>query len=549
MPGNAFIVLHSFPGRAEQETAQRIVDAATAMGIRAGIATTQQHIDAFAPDFVLCLSHHETRPVGYPCYGVVMAPLAWLSDDAASLGRILSHDGFLTVSDAIRDWLRQTCRHLGQPEPLIESFYPNSAATPSPPPDRPLDHAAYVGTNWDGWRNLRLFQLLGQRSDVRCYGPRASWRHLPPCVYGGEIPFDGTSVVRTYARAGIGLGLERPDFLPEAIPTNRVFEIAAAGAVALMADTPFVRKHFADLTLPLDHLAPPSALAWQIGRHLDWIAANPSQARAMADAAHSSFNRDWAMERQMTALLRLHAQACRRAWATTRLPSMAALAALATRSQIETRLAARFDLGTAGNDDFWPLPAGAMVTVRAFIPADQHVPSLPAELRDGAGEIVWRGTLRAEPPVGNLGCLTATLPTRDGQPVRLVIHGPRMLATVADLDMPRASRPLASLAEGGGVWIYGTGEGGKRVATQLRQQSGSAPSGFIDDFRHDRMGDVAVAPAAHWLPHLGADDAIILANQHWPDLWRRLYARTRARLYVAHPEYGPLVHALPPGPR
>jgi len=544
MPAPSFVVLHSFPGRAEQETAQRIADAAHGMGMRVGIATCHQQIPAFAPDFVLCLSHHETRPPDYPSYGVVMAPLSWITGDSAALGQILAHDGFLTVSPTIQQWLVENCATLGRRAPLIESFYPTTRATSPPPATRRLDHAAYVGTNWDGWRNLRLFQLLSRRRDIRCYGPQSSWSHLPASAYGGELPFDGASVVRAYANAGIGLGLERPDFLPDSLPSNRIFEIAAAGAVPLMANTPFVNRHFDGLTLPLDHLAPMAALAWQIGSHLDWIASHPDQARALADAAHARFNRDWAMEVQLQALLRLHQRAMERGRDAAPPPTAETLANLAGPPRVTPVVVARFDFGPDDHQAVWPLPSQASVKIAVY--TKQKPSALSAELRNTGPSRKWSGMLSYAGVIGGLYRFETELPDGLGpDSVNLVVEDSSLVAMAAELSLPADRQPLAQVAASGRVWIYGTGEGGVAMARHLSHETGHPPAGFIDDFRHGQIDGITVHSSVQILPALTSQDHVILANQHWAGLWRTRHRQTPARFYVAHPEYGPSVLALP----
>ncbi|HLN23642.1 MAG TPA: hypothetical protein VK558_06635, partial [Patescibacteria group bacterium] len=308
MTSRKFAVLHSFPGLAEQESAERVVIAARRMGMTAKIVQTHEDIAAFDPEFVLCLTHHEIRPPNYPTYGIVMAPLSWVRDDAQAIRHILSYDGYLTLSDSIRAWLEDLAAAIHRPA-LVEPFFPSVYATEWAPPGTPPAMLAYVGTNWDGWRSFELFQTLSRRGDTRFFGPADRWSHIPAASYGGAIPFDGRSVLETYAAAGIGLGLDRPDFTPDDLPSNRIFEISAAGAVGMMADIPFIRRHFGDAVLSLDHAAPAAAIAWQIDRYLAWIKANPEAAREKAREAHAIFNRHFSLERLLPNLLTLHDRA------------------------------------------------------------------------------------------------------------------------------------------------------------------------------------------------------------------------------------------------
>lgn len=541
-------ILHSFPGRAEQESAVRVAIAARRLGLTALVATSAEDLTAFQPDLVLSLTQHETRPAEFPSYVLMMAPLSWFNRDAATIARVLAYDGFLTISDSVAAWIRQAAAACGQAEPLIASFCA-TVPTPSPPAaGRSFHHLAYVGTNWDGWRNLPLFQSLSERNDVRFHGPADSWRHLPARCHGGALPFDGESVIRAYAEAGIGLGLERPDFLPDDLPTNRVFEISAAGAVALMADTPFIRRAFGETVLALDHLAPPPALAWQIGRHLDHIARHPEQASAMADAAHAIFRRDWTQERLLENLLRLHTRAQGRPPPPP--VTEAALAAfIATEAPVETTLALEQNCADE-RVIAWNWPADASARVDVYAEAARSGPGVTARLTDQNGRILWTQSLESGPAIGGLVRFGTALPDRGtGSAMTLTLDGAPVLATRIAQVLPSAAIALSELAAAGRIWIYGSGEGGIRMASHLRDSAGAVPTGFIDDFRTGAIAGVPVAPLESWREQLRPDDAVILANQHWPALWHRLRAISRAKVFVAHPGYGPTVHALPPEPQ
>ena len=69
-----------------------------------------------------------------------------------------------------------------------------------------------------------------------------SWRHLPQDLYGGTVPFDSRSVVKTYQN-GIGLCLNHPDFDHDALTTNRILK-PASSAVMNAQPNEFLTKHF-----------------------------------------------------------------------------------------------------------------------------------------------------------------------------------------------------------------------------------------------------------------------------------------------------------------
>ena len=83
---------------------------------------------------------------------------------------------------------------------------------------------AYLGINWDKDRFKDLFECLIQTTDfLRLYGRPTGWSDICQTAYQGMIPFDGRSVVKAYQECGVGLCLQRDEFLDENMPTNRIF--------------------------------------------------------------------------------------------------------------------------------------------------------------------------------------------------------------------------------------------------------------------------------------------------------------------------------------
>lgn len=300
-----FAVLHPYRGMAENETAQRILLAAANLGLEAKEFTESDSILDYRPDFVLSLSHQDAKLTPFPTYGVLTAPHRYYQTPRF-LRNVLSYDAYLTVSDAVRGWLEDlTFGTRKQAAPI--GFYANTVpATTFAASWTAVPRLAYFGTNWDGNRHGALFERLSRRPYARFFGPAESWKSIDPTAYGGSVPFDGMSVLDTYRAAGAGLCLDLPDFAADGLPTNRIFEIAAAGVPAICGDNPFVRRWFGDDVLYVDQTAPPDVLLWQIDRHMAWIAAHPGDAQAMARAAHERFTAHLSLERLLPNILALH---------------------------------------------------------------------------------------------------------------------------------------------------------------------------------------------------------------------------------------------------
>ncbi|MBX9635693.1 MAG: hypothetical protein K2X44_11990, partial [Magnetospirillum sp.] len=97
----------------------------------------------------------------------------------------------------------------------------------------------------------------------------------------------------------------------------------------------------------------------------------------------------------------------------------------------------------------------------------------------------------------------------------------------------------------GRIWIYGTGEGGQRVAAELERRSQVKAAGFIDDFRCGHLGGIPISSRDAAGAQMTPEDKVILATQHWAQIWPRLASLPAQRLYTAHPHYGAEMVALP----
>ena len=542
-------IFHRHTGKAEAETAQRIALAAERLGIHAQEVASAADITAFNPDCVVCLSHDDGKITPYPTYGMMLAPLSWFQASPEDIRSILSYDGYLTVSDSVKDWLTQiTTAWNGKPSPIAEVSCTVQATESLPlgqPPDGPL-RLAYVGTNWDGWRSLALFKILAARGDVFFYGPKASWQHVSQNAYGGPVPFDGRSVLDLYRRCGVGLALDRQDFRKDDMPTNRIFEITAAGAVAIAGDLPFIRRNFGDSVLYIAPDTPPSVQAWQIGQHLAWIAEHPTEAAAMARAAHATFNQNWALERLLPRLNDMHDQTSTgrhgfqlgtlpgtearfrdfcRAWLASHGPGQPETIEISQEMTVSMMAD-----GLRLNADLLALHGPAAIEVYLDANRLMSVPLNEAVM----GELTVQGHLGrlrpSAPAMQNNLTLPAALP---------------VVGAVVRVAISNATQTLAEATLRRRTWIFGSGLGGQIMAKQIRQLENRHIAGFIDDFRLDEQDGLPVMPLAEAALRMAPEDCVILANQHWETLWPKLFALPPRHLYCAHPDYGIHLLALP----
>ncbi|NJR66747.1 MAG: glycosyltransferase, partial [Leptolyngbyaceae cyanobacterium CRU_2_3] len=137
------------------------------------------------------------------------------------------------------------------------------------------------------------------------YGNPDGWKHLRH-AYKGAIPYDGESVLSRLHQAGVGLCLHREEHRQAALPSMRIFEIVASGAIALCGEHPFIRATFGDHVLYLDPDAGETEQLHQIADHMQWIKHHPDTAVAMSAKAHQIFLEHYALEKLLSNLLCQH---------------------------------------------------------------------------------------------------------------------------------------------------------------------------------------------------------------------------------------------------
>ncbi len=175
-----------------------------------------------------------------------------------------------------------------------------------------LDSSKKKGLMWAGgkWNNQRLtdqryidlWTKLDQKSGFFYTYGHSTWNNLCPNTYKGYVEGDGESFVRQINKHGICLVLHAEGHLAGGVPSGRIFEAAAAGAIIISDNHSYVREKFKDSVLYIDHTA--SDLYTEITNHLDWIEENPDEANQKAIKAHEIFNSRLTLECQLNELHR-----------------------------------------------------------------------------------------------------------------------------------------------------------------------------------------------------------------------------------------------------
>jgi hypothetical protein len=289
---------------AETELSRRIALAASHIGWQAAEVHTASDIRSFHPDFVIALHNNSPKLTEHPTYGCMWNPPSFFEGTEPFVQHVLTYDSYLTSSSVLERWLHQLL-YTTPKRYFTAPFYTSCPHTPFQPPKLEQPRLMYLGSNWDGTRFQELFAGLDRQDFMEVYGNPDGWTHLQS-TYKGPLPFDGASVLKTLNQAGVGLCLHRSEHRDAALPSMRIFEIVAAGAVAICSDHCFIRSAFGDTVLYINPDLPIPAQLQQITAHMQWIQAHPQTAIEMAAAAHEVFATHYTLEILLQGILPHH---------------------------------------------------------------------------------------------------------------------------------------------------------------------------------------------------------------------------------------------------
>lgn len=155
----------------------------------------------------------------------------------------------------------------------------------------------YTGINFErhiqSMRYGELLQNLDKTGQLMIYGPKSVygvpnlWADFQS--YQGEIPFDGHTIIERINEAGVCLALNSPMHNDAGAVTSRTYEGAAAGAVLISDDNPFVRQYFGDSVFYIDPKLTEKEASDYILSTLKWINDHPKEAFQKAQKSQEIF--------------------------------------------------------------------------------------------------------------------------------------------------------------------------------------------------------------------------------------------------------------------
>jgi hypothetical protein len=292
-------VLNSWPNleySAEREFIARLKLSCLNLGWACIEAVTSEEIIKANVDCVIVTHEFSPKLTEIPTIGLIWSPPDFYRHDASRIRSILSYDGYLAGSESVRDYLTHLLFSTGKDSPVSEwDFLPTAPRTEFRSPNLNDPSLFYAGVHWDGDRHGELINELCASVPVAFYGDPAKWARFG-AAYKGFIPFDGSTIFDRINEAGIALCLHREEHLKNDLPSMRIFESAAAGAVIITENSTFSKRHFGNSVLYVDQNADTLQKVTQIHAHYAWIRSHPTEALDLAVKSHAIFNSNFVLD-------------------------------------------------------------------------------------------------------------------------------------------------------------------------------------------------------------------------------------------------------------
>lgn len=259
----------------------------------------------FNPNFSISIDHRIERRSLSPTFTLITGEDNFVdnSGQATENGKhLLTYDGFFD-GDEKHISLQKLYKATNTSKPYIFGV-PSSYGPLYAPNIQYLAEAKifYCGGNWDPKRSSEafqeLFKILEKTGDLDVYGPPKPWAFLKQS-YKGFIPYDGISFLNAMYHAGVILCFHSESHIRVGIPSARVFEAIAVGAIPISDEHPFIQRVFGDSVLYVNTSLPPQQLAQQILNHYHWVKTHPQEAADKIKRAQEIFRKRFSTEQML----------------------------------------------------------------------------------------------------------------------------------------------------------------------------------------------------------------------------------------------------------
>lgn len=169
--------------------------------------------------------------------------------------------------------------------------------------------AVITGSLWGCNRNSLRFQKALQRLAADkllvAYGIKDTFQFLGNSYLGAFEDFGNvvSCMFNLQKQHGIALIIHNLEHMIEGIPTSRILEAVASGALVITDKNYFIEKFFGNNVLYFDSLVDEEQIYQQIKSHIQWAKDNPIVAEVKARAAYKIFVDNFTIEKQLQSLL------------------------------------------------------------------------------------------------------------------------------------------------------------------------------------------------------------------------------------------------------
>ena len=270
----------------------------------------------FKPNFNLAVTHHVSIvPIGYNITYLNVPPIM-LYDISGKFKPELRH---LKEYDAYADlysFVHGENKNLNnaikldslQNKKIIPIYMAQEFKDYSPPGG--FKQALITGSLWGCNRNsLRItnaLKMLAAEDLLIAYGSPDYFKELGEGYKGSFDRLKGALIDNLHTiqkEYGIALVIHSLEHMIEGIPTSRIMEASASGALVICDQHYFIKKFFGDNVLYIDTIHPEEQIYKQVKAHILWAHNNPAEAQKKAKAAYEIFAENFIIEKQFKFLI------------------------------------------------------------------------------------------------------------------------------------------------------------------------------------------------------------------------------------------------------
>lgn len=304
---------------AEHENVERIRSAAKLIGVevveldRNGyvLGAPEAMVNRDDVDFVIHLHFETPKAYDVPSIAAMWNPMNFYFDWGFDVywANQMSHDMFAwTGADEIKKMIAQ---ERGDRVAEVMPTFNHTLAGPIFEPRFLADFEIfYCGINWEKisgkpGRHDSVLRSLDSAGKLAIYGPELVqgvnvWEGYS--CYKGALPFDGKTVIKKIAEAGVCLVFSSDAHKQSGIMSNRLFEGLAAGAVIIGDEHPFIPQAIGDNFIKVPSQLDSRERVEIILNALKDLTKNPDVAYRMASRAQDVFVEKYFLCSQLVSL-------------------------------------------------------------------------------------------------------------------------------------------------------------------------------------------------------------------------------------------------------